>query len=78
MNYLKYKKLIESKGIELFDHEYRISYHNITNMRRIYTEQTGGGSKSLYKTLKSKDSNNLLNIVKMSISDTNCLISLLT
>ena len=76
MNFLKYKKLIESKGIELFDHEYRISYHNITNMRRILPgEQTGGGS--LYKTLKSKDSNNLLNIVKMSISDTNCLISLL-
>jgi hypothetical protein len=75
MNFLKYKKLIESKGIELFDHEYRISYHNITNMRRISAEQTGGGS--LYKTLKNKDSNNLLNIVKMSISDTNCLISLL-
>jgi len=75
MNYLKYKKLIESKGIELFDHEYRISYHNITNMRRISSEQTGGGS--LYKILKHKDSDNLLNIVKMSISDTNCLISLL-
>ena len=76
MNFLKYKKLIESKGIELFYHEYRISYHNITNMRRIFPgEQNGVGS--LYKTLKSKDSNNLLNIVKMSISDTNCLISLL-
>ena len=75
MNYLEYTKLIESKGIELFDHEYRISYHNIIN-RRISSEQTGGGS--IYKTLKSKDSDNLLNIVKISMSDTQRLISLLS
>ena len=78
MNFLKYKKLIESKGIELFDHEYRISYYNITNMKRISAEQIGGGSTSLYKSLKNKDSNNLLNIIKISISDTQRLISLLS
>ena len=66
MDLLKYKKLLKKNNIQLFDYELRISHYKITN---INTEQIGGGKrKSLIHRLKKLDNNNILNIVKLSLS----------
>ena len=70
MNFLKYKKFLESKNIILFDHEYRISYFNINNfnIKKINNNMIGGGQNKMYSKLNCLDDNSLLHYVKMSIS----------
>ncbi len=74
MNFLEYKKLLKSKGINLFDDEYRVSYHNIMilNYDLVNTMQTGGGNNkdfyylsplSLLRNSGSKDINRIKLIV---------------
>lgn len=73
MKFNQYKKLLERNNIQLFDHDYRISYFELTNI--IDNNMRGGGS--LYKKLKDMDHINLINLVKISISSNsqyiNCL-----
>jgi len=70
MNFLKYKKLLERNNIILFDHEYRISYYEITNMGNmiydIHDQMKGGGN--IYNKLKSLNIDTLNTIVKLGIS----------
>jgi hypothetical protein len=76
MNFVDYKNLIESKGIKLFDHEYRISYFEINNMSLTKNISNGshniqkGGSKEnkVYRKLKKLDNDNFLNVILLSIS----------
>ena len=74
MKFNQYKKLLERNNIQLFDHDYRISYFELTNI--IDNNMRGGGS--LYKKLKDMDHINLINLVKISISSNsqyiNCLL----
>lgn len=68
MDFLKYKKLLESKNIILFDHELRISHFEINSLNT-HKEQIGGGKrKSILHRLKKLNDDNLLNIVKLSLS----------
>ena len=68
MDFLKYKKLLESKNIILFDHELRISHFEINSLNT-NKEQIGGGKrKSVLHRLKKLNDDNLLNIVKLSLS----------
>jgi hypothetical protein len=74
MDFVKYKNLIESRGIKLFDHEYRISHFEINNLTNNH-EQTGGGrTNPTYKKLKKLDDNHFLNIVMLSLSSNSNLI----
>jgi len=72
MNFLKYKKLLERNNIILFDHEYRISYFEITNTNNIMNtnmnsnNMAGGGD--IYNKLKNINIDTLNTIVKLSIS----------
>lgn len=70
MNFIKYKNLIEMKGIKLFDHEYRISYSELNNITH-NNIQTGGGSANssvLYRKLKTLEEDQFLNVIKLSLS----------
>ena len=65
MNYSKFKKILESKDIVLFDHEYRISYYEITNyLKNKSNEMNGGGKNKISAIPRDK----LLIMVKISIS----------
>jgi hypothetical protein len=65
MNYSKFKKILESKDIVLFDHEYRISYYEITNyLKNKSKEMQGGGKNKISDIPRDK----LLMMVKISIS----------
>jgi hypothetical protein len=78
MDFLKYKKLLESKNIILFDHELRISHFEINSLNTIikgYKEQIGGGKRnSILDKLKKLNDDNLLNIVKLSLSSNSQMI----
>ena len=74
MNFLKYKNLLESKNILLFDYELRISHFEINSLH-IYKQQIGGGKrKSILHRLKKLNDDNLLNIVKLSLSSNSQMI----
>lgn len=51
MNYNEYLKLLERNNIKLFDHDKRISYHNIKNYS-LNNNQKGGGDLKYYKNFK--------------------------
>jgi len=75
MNFLEYKKLLKSKGINLFDDEYRISYHNIMilNYDLVNTMQVGGGNRDFYYlsplSLLRNSGNKDINRIKLIISN---------
>lgn len=64
MDLLEYKKILKSKGIKLFDYEYRLSLYKINLINSTNLEQYGGG----INILNNKNNNELKNIV-------NCLLS---
>lgn len=67
MNYISYIKYLKSKNIILFDHDYRLSYYNITNLSSSPDEinMTGGGiNKLIYYT-----DNELNTIINIAISN---------
>jgi hypothetical protein len=49
MEYISYVNYLKSKNIILFDHDYRLSYHNITNISNNDNNMTGGGLNKLVK-----------------------------
>jgi hypothetical protein len=65
MKFIQYKKILEKNNINLFDHEYRISYFEMQNNHSNNIMKGGG---SLYEKLKNMNNNDLLNLVKISIS----------
>lgn len=71
MKFIKFKNFLESKNIILFDHEYRISYYEITNYIKNNNRniQKGGDIKlknnNYLSTLTNED---LYAMVKISIS----------
>ena len=69
MNYNEYLELLEKNNIKLFDHDKRISYHNIKNYN-FTNNQKGGGYFKYNKNFK--------NIVDISLSSNpQLLLSLL-
>jgi len=65
MNILEYKKYLKSKGIVLFDHEYRLSLYKLNLVNSMSSEQLGGGKKNL----NNKTNNEVSNIVNCCLSN---------
>lgn len=66
MNYIDYINYLKSKNIILFDHDYRVSYHNIKNYL-VNNELTGGGNRSKMAIENySQDDLNMLITVSLS------------
>ena len=62
MEFKDFKKILKQKNINLFDHDYRIAYHVLTN-----GEQKGGGcSKNIFN---NKTNNEIKDIIDLSLSD---------
>tara|TARA_Y100000590_G_C15733181_1_gene1017765 strand:- start:1808 stop:2020 length:213 start_codon:yes stop_codon:yes gene_type:complete len=69
MNYNEYLDLLDRNNIKLFDHDKRISYHNIKTYNLMINQKGGGNFKS-YQNFK--------NIVDISLSSNpQLLLSLL-
>ena len=68
MKFLKYKKLLEKNNIILFDHEYRISYFEVTNMINIMNIDNMVGGGDVYNMVKNINIEMLDTIVKLSLS----------
>jgi hypothetical protein len=66
MNYTNYVNYLKSNNIILFDHDYRISYHNINQ----YLEKNmiGGGNNNQKISLSKYNLQQLIEIVNISIS----------
>ena len=64
MELQEYKKYLNSKGIKLFDHEYRLSLYKLNLVNSFNNDQIGGGS-ILYR----KDSKTVKEIVNCSLSN---------
>lgn len=62
MEYSEYVKFLNNKNIILFDHDYRISYHNI--FKRLPLQQTGGGNN----ILENKSIDEIKTIVNVATS----------
>lgn len=66
MDINNYKKILNEKGIKLFDYQYRLSFFKINLVtNNNYNNQIGGGDKTL---LKNKNKDELKNIVYCSLS----------
>jgi hypothetical protein len=69
MKFIEFKNFLESKNIILFDHEYRISYYEITNYIKNNNIQKGGDAKSKHNNyLATLSKDDLHVMVKISIS----------
>lgn len=62
MEFKDFKKILKQKNINLFDHDYRIAYHVLTN-----GEQKGGGYSS--KIFNNKTNNEIKDIIDLAISE---------
>ncbi len=72
MNFLEYKNLLKLKKINLFDDEYRISFHNIQtlNYEILNKVQKGGGEKDeeyLIPPLVILKRNDRMNLKRISL-----------
>ncbi len=64
MNYIDYVNYLKSKNIILFDHDYRISYHNINKYYNINNNnQLGGGI-----FLSNKNDDEIITLISLSLS----------
>lgn len=67
-NYINYVNFLKSNNIILYDHDYRISYNNITTYyNKINEEMTGGGNNMKNQLFNNIES--LLGIINVSLSD---------
>ena len=53
MNYINYKKFLDSKNIKLFDYEYRISYYKLLKYTQKDTMIGGGNTLSVLNSLNN-------------------------
>ena len=60
MNYTQYVNYLKSNNINLFDHDYRISYHNINQYYN--KEMSGGGNNSFLSQYNLKQLTDIINI----------------
>lgn len=65
MELLEYKKLLKSKGIKLFDYQYRLSLYKLNLINSLDHNQVGGGGKILI----NKNNYELKNIVDCCLSN---------
>lgn len=61
MKYIDYINYLKSNNIILFDHDYRISYHNI-NKYATNNNQHGGGYNNIDKLT------NMINMINIALS----------
>ena len=65
MELLEYKKYLNSKGINLFDHEYRLSLYKLNLVNGLNSDQVGGG----LNILNNKSTCKIKHIVNCSLSN---------
>ena len=62
MEFKDFKNILKQKNINLFDHDYRIAYHVLTN-----GEQKGGGYSG--KLFNNKTNNEMKDRIGLALSD---------
>ncbi len=66
MKYIDYVNYLKSKNIIMYDHDYRISYHNINKYYNtgLWSEMKGGGKYDSFQF----DDDKLIEILNISLS----------